>query len=244
MFESSNVMRHLKRPNVPVLLELALGLGLLGLELWIWQQLVAPPMGMLGGALLSYLVLASVVWATFPPTLRWLGWANRVTLLRATLVALFVGSLPFPAFLANHSVALAGLALLALMLDGIDGWVARRTRTNTWFGAHFDMELDAGLVLALSVAVALLGKVEAWILLIGVMRYAFVIAGLAWPWLRAELPERLRRKAGCVVQVATLLVCLLPVVDATWATRVSAIALLLLFASFALDVRWLWRHAR
>jgi phosphatidylglycerophosphate synthase len=35
------------------------------------------------------------------------------------------------------------LSTAVLMLDGVDGRVARRTGSQTGFGARFDMELDA-----------------------------------------------------------------------------------------------------
>ena len=44
------------------------------------------------------------------------------------------------------------LSSVALALDGVDGQVARRTRTVSALGARFDMEVDAFLVLVLSVA--------------------------------------------------------------------------------------------
>jgi hypothetical protein len=56
------------------------------------------------------------------------------------------------------------------------------------------------------------------------------------------LPERWRRKAVCVWQVASLLLCLLPQVGAALAGGLLGLALLLLGWSFAVDVRWLYRH--
>ena len=57
----------------------------------------------------------------------------------------------------SGAIPVATLVLLssvALALDGVDGWVARRTRTVSALGARFDMEVDAFLVLMLSVHVA------------------------------------------------------------------------------------------
>src|SRR5699024_6618712 len=66
--------------------------------------------------------------------------ADRVTLLRATLVgavtALTADSFTRPA----PTAALVTLAAVALMLDAVDGRVARRTGTATPLGARFDME--------------------------------------------------------------------------------------------------------
>ena len=46
------------------------------------------------------------------------------------------------------------LAAVALALDPADGWLARRTGTASALGARFDGEVDAFLILALSVYVA------------------------------------------------------------------------------------------
>ncbi|GGX92158.1 hypothetical protein GCM10007160_19670 [Litchfieldella qijiaojingensis] len=179
----------------------------------------------------------------FSDTRLWRGWANRITLLRAVLVTMMAGTLPFPEFMARQAVALACLAFIALLLDGLDGWVARRTRTVSTFGARFDMEVDAFFILVLCAALMVLDKVGAWVLAIGAMRYAFVAASWYWTWLRAELPDSRRRKVVCVWQVATLLVCLLPVVGHDQAALLSGTALLLLLVSFSVDVRWLATHA-
>ncbi|EPC02682.1 hypothetical protein L861_10075 [Litchfieldella anticariensis FP35 = DSM 16096] len=179
----------------------------------------------------------------FAHTRPWHGWANRITLLRALLVMMIAATLPFPEFMASQSISLASLAFVALLLDGLDGWVARRTGMISAFGARFDMEVDAIFILVLCAVLMVLDKVGAWVLAIGAMRYVFIIAGWHWDWLRAELPDSRRRKAICVWQVTTLLICLLPIVGHAQASLLSGMALLLLSASFAMDVRWLRGNA-
>ena len=71
-------------------------------------------------------------------------------------------------------------------------------------GARFDMEVDAFLVLVLSVYVATL--VGPWALVIGAMRYAFVAASWALPWMRASLPTRYCAKVVAATQGIVLLV--------------------------------------
>ena len=137
-----------------------------------------------------------------------------------------------------------GVSTLALVLDGVDGWAARRTRTASAFGARFDMELDAFLLLALSVLVWRSGRTGPWVVLIGAMRYVFVAAGWLWPALQAELPPSQRRKVVCVVQGAALLVGLGPFVPAGVASLTAALALTLLTYSFGVDVWWLLAKRR
>jgi phosphatidylglycerophosphate synthase len=136
------------------------------------------------------------------------------------------------------------VALGLLALDGIDGWLARRQRLETAFGARFDMEVDALFILVLAALAVGLGKAGAWVLALGMMRYGFVAASLAWPWLAAPLPPSLRRKAVCVLQIAVLAALLAPPVAPPVSGALAAAAFAALAWSFAVDVRWLAREGR
>ena len=76
------------------------------------------------------------------------------------------------------------------------------------------------------------------------MRYAFVLAGLWLPWLRAALPPSVRRQTGCVVQVVALIGCLVPLVPPPWSAGLATFGLVVLTASFTVDITWLVREAR
>ncbi|MFC3282267.1 CDP-alcohol phosphatidyltransferase family protein [Litchfieldella rifensis] len=225
------------RDHVPLLLELASGLAITIATIEALRRGLAAPPGMQYGAGLIYVAMAFVILRTFPD--RWLGWANRITLLRVALVAVMTGTLWFPEFLEQHATAMVVLALTILLLDGVDGWVARRTHSASAFGARFDMEIDAVFIVVLCAALLVLDKVGPWVLVIGAMRYAFIAAGWRWAWLRVELPDSRRRKVVCVWQIVTLLTCLLPDVDHSLTSLLAGLVLLLLLASFAIDVRWL-----
>jgi len=165
--------------------------------------------------------------------------ANRVTLGRTALAVPVLALAVFPSALGPVGLWwVIGLSTAVLVLDGVDGRIARRTGTQSAFGARFDMELDAALLLALSVLVWRGGRAGAWVLLIGLMRYGFVAAGRAWPALTAELPESLRRKAVCVAQGVVLLVALGPIIPGWMAVAVAAAGLAALTWSFAVDVHW------
>ena len=109
------------------------------------------------------------------------------------------------------------------------------------FGARFDMEVDALLIMALSILVWQHGKAGGWVLLSGLLRYAFVAAGWIDPWLARPLPPSRRRQTVCVVQIVALCVALAPAVPVSASTIVAATALVALAASFLVDVIWLWR---
>ena len=103
------------------------------------------------------------------------GPANEVTLARSALVG-GVTALVASSFTQPTQVAvLVAVAAVALALDGVDGWLARRTNSASALGAVFDQEVDAFLILALSVYVA--RSLGAWVLLIGLARYLLLGAG-------------------------------------------------------------------
>ena len=173
-----------------------------------------------------------------------LGPANLVTLLRTGLTCLIAAMVLTPSASARWWLAVFVLAILALVLDGLDGWVSRRTRLASPFGARFDMEVDALLILVLSVSACLHGKAGAWVLLLGLIRYLFVGGGLVLPALRRPLPPSTRRKAVCVFQVGTLGLLLLPNVMPPASAALAIVALAALVWSFAADIRWLLRSRR
>jgi phosphatidylglycerophosphate synthase len=131
------------------------------------------------------------------------------------------------------------VATVTALLDAVDGALARRSGLSSAFGARFDMETDAAFTLVLCMLVAQSNQAGLWILASGLMRYSFVVAALAWPWLSATLPPSKRRQTVCVVQITTLIVCLAPIVPPLLAASLAAISLTLLTLSFATDVRTL-----
>ncbi|WP_341358248.1 CDP-alcohol phosphatidyltransferase family protein [Georgenia sp. M64] len=187
-----------------------------------------------------------------------LGTANVVTLVRLVLVT-WIASL-LPALAAAASVrpstaeaaatsAVLSLAVLltgtgALLLDGVDGRVARRRGEASAFGARFDSETDAALVLVLAVAVVVTGAAGWWVLAIGLMRYGQLAAAAVAPWLRAPVPPSLARKVVGVAQVVVLLVVLgaPPLVPAAVTTAAPVVALVALSWSFGRDARRQWER--
>ncbi|CTQ51242.1 CDP-alcohol phosphatidyltransferase family protein [Jannaschia donghaensis] len=171
------------------------------------------------------------------------GGCNIVTLIRLALTAGLAAALwppgPVP---AQTAWSLLALAALALTLDGVDGWLARRAGLTSAFGARFDMEVDALLAAVLAGILLVQGRAGPEILILGGLRYAFVAATLIWPWLGATLPDSLRRKAVCVVQIGVLTALLAPVVSDGLGRGLALVATLALVWSFAVDVCWLARR--
>ncbi len=177
------------------------------------------------------------------------GGANAVTMSRAALTGL-IGAIvlisdgfrePGNTTLVWAAAAAAGLGLA---LDGVDGYIARRSGRASKFGARFDMEVDALLILFLSLAALVLGKAGAWVVLIGLMRYLFIAAQAFVPALRGDLKDCFRRKAICVVQGTALCLLMLPIITPPLSTAIAAGALVLLTYSFGADASALLSAAR
>jgi phosphatidylglycerophosphate synthase len=235
MFERGAALRTAAAPLVGLcaqLLLLAALAGTVGLGRAGWV------VGAASGLVLDA-ALARALWRN--PAAR-LGPAGWVTLTRATL-AVGVAALAADSFERDVAVAtLVALASVALALDFVDGWVARRTNTASRLGATLDGEVDAFLILALSVEVA--PSAGVWVLAIGAARYAFVAAGCVFDWMRAPLPRRDWRKTVTAVQGFALTVAAAEVLPPALTRAVLVVALALLAESFGRDVWWLWRHRR
>lgn len=167
-----------------------------------------------------------------------LGPADKITLVRSALVggvlALVVTDVTSPV----PAVVLVTLGAVALVLDGVDGRVARATGTASPLGARFDMEIDAMLILILSVQAV--RSVGCWVLLIGASRLLFLAAGLCWPWLRGDIPPRYWAKVVTVIQVVVLLLVATGLLPRPVSVGLCLAALVLLAEAFGWSV---WRLA-
>jgi len=165
--------------------------------------------------------------------------ADWITLVRALLTA-GVAALVADSFVRPaHVATLVVLAAVAIALDAVDGQVARRTGTATALGARFDGEVDAFLILVLSVAVA--RDLGGWVIAIGAMRYALLVAGWLVPWLAAPLPPRYWGKVVAAVQAIVLTVAASGVLPRLVSMIAVGVALVLLVESFGRAVVWLYR---
>jgi len=221
----ATVLGALFTPVLLGVLSLTAGLGVAG---WV--------VGLASGGATTALLVAARARSDRPEILP----PDWVTLTRGVLSAGVAG---FVADSFDRSVAVAAvvaLAAVALALDAIDGLVARRTRTATPLGGRCDGEVDAFLILLLSIYVS--HHYGGWVLAIGAARYAFLLAGWMLRWLAAPLPPRYWRKVVAAVQGIVLAVA-----ATGWLPRLAGavaigVALALLTESFGRDVVWLYRR--
>jgi phosphatidylglycerophosphate synthase len=169
------------------------------------------------------------------------GMANVVTMARAMLVALIAAAIGETIRRDLAAAIVMAIAVIAV-LDGVDGWLARRTGMASPFGARIDMETDALLILVASVLVWQEGKAGAWVLAGGAMRYAFVASGWILPWMHGTLTPTLRAKTITICHVVGLCVALAPIVP--WPLSAAAVGTTTaaLAWSFAVDVGRLWKQ--
>ena len=192
-------------------------------------------------ALVAAVALARLANANHPFAI--FGQANHVTTARAVFVALVAGAIgEVAAPIVAAGVAAAAMAVA--IMDGADGWLARSQRMSSAFGARYDMEVDALLILVLSILAFTHDKAGAWVIVSGLMRYVFVAAGWTWPWMARPLPSSRRRQAVCVIQIVALIVIVEPMVMPPVSEVVAAFALGMLSASFGADTWWLVLHRR
>jgi phosphatidylglycerophosphate synthase len=239
------------RPALPRVLFLEAGLELAaqGALVGVISTLGLLPLSWRGMSVAAFAYALGTVLLAFGLSLhaphRHFGIANTVTLLRAgfnaVLLAVSAEMLLGGAFVLDSTARwwLIAAAATALILDGVDGWAARRSHMASAFGARFDMETDALFIMGLALLLTAGGIVGPWVLASGLTYYLFRVACRMWPWLNGPLFPSLRRKTVCVVQVGVLILALVPILP-PWAARSLCLTgLTLLFYSFAVDIIWL-----
>jgi glycosyltransferase 2 family protein len=176
---------------------------------WVY----ASAFSMIAGALLA-------LWLSYPPVLGFVsalcffilvaqargnwtpdggfGVPNLITTLR---LGLTMGLLFF--YQHQEGIVLAVVALSNILLDAVDGWLARRTGQSSEFGAHYDIEADALLVLTLTVILFGRGVAGSWVILAGLWRYLYVLAPACFPTPVGQAP---RSRHGRIMYVL-MIVC-------------------------------------
>jgi phosphatidylglycerophosphate synthase len=167
-----------------------------------------------------------------------LGAGNLVTLARMALIVSLLAAVSGGA----RPWLVVAVASVALALDGVDGWLARRNDRVSSFGETLDMEVDSAFTVILAASAMVAGTIGPVVLLLALPRYLFVGASWVWPWLKGSLPESLARKVICVVQVIALIALQVPGLLGVLTTPLVLVVGGALLWSFGRDVVWLWRH--
>jgi len=182
-----------------------------------------PPLLSFVGALCFFFLVAQARGAWTPT--REFGLPNLVTTLR--LVAT-MGMLV--AFAREPGWVLAAAALLILVLDAVDGWLARRSSRASEFGARYDIESDAFFVMTLSVLLCHRGLAGPWVLMAGAWRYLYVLAPLVLPTPVGEAPRSRRGRYAYIVMITCFILAL--ALPASMAAPLSLLGTLVVSQSF------------
>jgi len=163
------------------------------LALCIWQRAAWP---LVPSALTLFASLLLLGRGAYTPSGRF-GLANAVTAARLLVLL----TLTLPAHVLPAWSALM-ITLLILALDLLDGWLARQRGDASAFGAHFDMETDALLVLVVTLRLWLGQGDPPWVLISGCLRYGYVLWLWGWPGSGREAPRsRLGRGAFALLML-------------------------------------------
>jgi phosphatidylglycerophosphate synthase len=121
-------------------------------------------------AFLSLILLWTSQWYTISNLKPAGGYANYVTLLRYILLLLIAA---FSNIWPMWSLGL--LFAIPMLLDGLDGYLARRLNHATRFGALFDLETDSLFVTLSGMILYQRHIVGIWLLPAAYMRYFYVL---------------------------------------------------------------------
>jgi CDP-diacylglycerol--glycerol-3-phosphate 3-phosphatidyltransferase len=170
-----------------------------------------------------------------------LGTANRITLFRGLLIAGFCGFVFLPrstAYVENWRWVPAAIFILASLLDLLDGWMARKTATETELGRKLDTEFDALAILAGGVLALRWEKASLWFILVGLAYYLYRLGcrlrkrrGLPTAPLR---PSRIRRPLAGTAMGLTGAV-LLPVMPAEFGRILTLVFTIPFLGNFIYD---------
>ena len=154
------------------------------------------------GVGLSFLGLVGNAVGRWTPSGRF-GPANAVTVGRLFLLLLLATF----AHRLSSSVLAAGF-LLALLLDVLDGYVARQGGHASAFGASFDVEVDAVFVLFVGYLLWLRAGLGFWALGAGLLRYIYVLTLVLVPPSGTDRVRSRLGRAAFVVTASCLLLAL------------------------------------
>lgn len=185
----------------------------------------------------SFSILGLRCWRIWTPSGRF-GLPNVLTAVRLLLtVVLLLEGVLWARWLCG------AIALLVLSLDALDGWVARRSGDSSAFGALFDVEADALLVLGLSVLLWEADVAGPWVLVAGLWRYAFVLLVALHPGRARETTRSRLGRVAYVVMVACFVAALSLPALGPFAYWLCALGTGLLSVSFGRSLleRYGWR---
>lgn len=144
----------------------------------------------------------------------------------------------------NYTNVLAFIFFISLILDAIDGFLARFLNQVSDFGKKFDLEIDTFLLFLLTLSLYKNFNVDLYVFLIPLFRYVFFILQFRFEWLNSSLPESFRRKFICSGVSILLICCHLSDLNKSLIMAAIISSILLITFSFLKDIIWLYMNNR
>ena len=164
------------------------------------------------------------------------GPANWITASRFMIIAYvmsFFEVLPIP--------ILVMLLTIAVLMDVLDGYIARRTNTQSAFGALFDMEVDSFYVLAMGLYFWFTTDFGLWLLIPGCIRYVYDVVRILY--VDREFQPKRQSYAVVLAGINFVLLLLALWVPSDLALLILLISLFVVCVSFGRSFRDLFRYA-
>lgn len=159
------------------------------------------------------------------------GYANGVTLLRLLLMCL--AGFYYKEW--SHEILFVCFTA-SVLLDVLDGYLARKFNQSSDFGLYFDMETDAFFVALIAIVLFHKDLLEPWLLFPAFLRYFYL---LLWKVLPFEPKKEPKRSYASIIAgtffVTLLLPFILPPYLYTWPLRIAGF---LIICSFAISFRF------
>ena len=169
-----------------------------------------------------------------------LGIATAATLTRGLIIAAVAGFIVLPTPMGHTAWFPAGLYVVAVALDRLDGRLARRYGETTVLGAKLDGEFDGLSLLVAGLLGTVYGTLPPWYLAVGLARPAFVVGG----WLHrrrggsvGSIPPSAVRRPLAGVQMLVCSVALVPIVPSTVSIALATVAMIPFVGVFVRDFR-------
>lgn len=157
------------------------------------------------------------------------GYANWATGFRLVLFTVFLFSF------IDYENRLVCFILINAMLasDLLDGYLARQYKQETRFGQFFDMEVDAFWVCGMCIYYFLYHQIGWWILIPGVLRYAYKIFMIVYP--KKDFQEKRKKYAAYIAGSFFVILAVAIVLDGFVQEILLAIGAAMICFSFAIS---------
>ena len=167
---------------------------------------------------------------------------NALTLARLILIA------PFLVLLYQQDYVNAFyIFILAGFTDGLDGWLARCFHWQSLFGSLVDPIADKLLITSSFIALALIGKLPWWLVILVFLRDITISFGaVAWYWFiqrKLDFKPTYLSKINTVLQLALVTLCLFEQAFFVFAPPIYMILLVLTALTTAgsyINYVWTW----